>query len=562
MKRLYTLILVIAASFIALTQIVFANEPNIQLSEPELIFSGVKATTIPTQPITITNNGASTLTVNEIFLTGGTTSAFGIENAPSLPVQIAPAGTRTFNVRFKPSSGQVGYFHTTLRITSNDPINPTRNVGLHGLSANDLEGGNEPYLHNVVRTLGYPINVGGNQLIIGTGDPLVGSEVSAQLFIKAGGGPVSIKPVARYSPDLQIPFGYYEPNNGTPITHQVAVIDFRVAANPPNHQRLNPVIVAGGANSFQPTTERFGIYVFGLEDRYTYQEDALNVGGPTTHAVRVYPLKDRNDNPLPNQYLVAFEDASNGDYQDYVFLVKNVQPLSFFDLTPTPTATNTPTPTDTATPTATFTPTNTATATNTPTATFTPSLTPQGYEQLLNNTGFENGTNSANAPMSWTPKRLSDDIVRCNNNVVTLSRSGDCAFRFKGSVKERSQLQQAVNLSAFVTASGDSLYLTAHTSTTQTPDALLRVVVFYEASKEVYTQALPTSEFYTETNTLIPLTGDVRRVVVRIQNKSLKGRVLLDDVTLGFIPEGLPIPAGGFDSLRGTGQLIPVPSAP
>lgn len=568
MKRLYALILIVAVSYLALTQITFANEPNIALSEPELIFSGVKNTTIPTQPITITNNGATTLTVTNISLTGGSTSAYAIENKPSLPVQIAPAGTRTINIRFKPSSQQVGLHNTTLQINSDDPNKPTMTVGLYGLSANDLEGGNEPFLHNIVRTLGYPIQVGGNKLILGTGTPLIGSEVSAQLFEKAGSGPVSIKAVARYSPDLQIPFGFYEPKTVGPVKHQVAVIDFRAAADPPNHQRLNPVIVPGGADSFQPTTERFGIYVLGLDDRYTYQEDSLNVGGPTIHAVRVYPLVNRNNNPLPNQYLVTFEDASNGDYQDYVFLVKNVKPVSFLDLTPTPThtsthtPTNTPTPSNTPTETNTPTPTNTPTETNTPTATFTPTETPQGYVQLLDNPSFENGTYAAQVPNAWTPKRLTNDIVRCNNQAVTLSRTGSCAFRFKGGEKERSQLQQGVDLSALLTKSGDTLYLTAHTSTTQTPDALLRVVVFYESTKEVYTQTVPTNSEYTETNIQIPLTGDVRRVVVRIIHKSLKGRVLLDDVTLGFIPEGLPIPQGGFDSLRGNGQLIPLPPSP
>jgi hypothetical protein len=46
------------------------------------------------------------------------------------------------------------------------------------------------------------------------------------------------------------------------------------------------------------------------------------------HAVRIYALNDRNGTPVPNTYLIGFEEASNGDYQDYVFVVSNIIPAS------------------------------------------------------------------------------------------------------------------------------------------------------------------------------------------------------------------------------------------
>ena len=46
------------------------------------------------------------------------------------------------------------------------------------------------------------------------------------------------------------------------------------------------------------------------------------------HATRIYPVKDRAGQLVPNAYLVTFEDATNGDYQDYVFLLTNVRPTS------------------------------------------------------------------------------------------------------------------------------------------------------------------------------------------------------------------------------------------
>lgn len=42
--------------------------------------------------------------------------------------------------------------------------------------------------------------------------------------------------------------------------------------------------------------------------------------------MRTYPLKDRAGAAIPNGYLVCFEEAANGDYQDYVFTLYNVKP--------------------------------------------------------------------------------------------------------------------------------------------------------------------------------------------------------------------------------------------
>ena len=140
------------------------------------------------------------------------------------------------------------------------------------------------------------------------------------LFQRSGTGPVTMKPVARYSPDELLPFGWYSPNNGDPVTNVVATIDRN------NEQTLNPAIVAGGASSFDPGPGSFGFFVDSLSfGRRSYTQDGLNTG-PTRHAARVYPAKDRSGAPIANTYLVTYEDASNGDYQDYVFLVSGVKP--------------------------------------------------------------------------------------------------------------------------------------------------------------------------------------------------------------------------------------------
>jgi hypothetical protein len=42
------------------------------------------------------------------------------------------------------------------------------------------------------------------------------------------------------------------------------------------------------------------------------------------HRIKSYPLKDATGTVVPQTYMVAVEEAANGDYQDYVFVLGNV----------------------------------------------------------------------------------------------------------------------------------------------------------------------------------------------------------------------------------------------
>ena len=116
----------------------------------------------------------------------------------------------------------------------------------------------------------------------------IGDEVRAPLFQKAGTGASTIKPVARYSPDELLPFGYYTLAGGEPVDERG-----RAPSRSTRSRRCNPQIVRGRRG--RPSTRArsaFGIFVdsnsFG---RKTYTQDGLNTGVP--HAVRTYPAKDR-----------------------------------------------------------------------------------------------------------------------------------------------------------------------------------------------------------------------------------------------------------------------------
>ncbi len=294
---------------------------HVALAPTELVFSGVKNAATASQAVTVRNAGGQALRVDRVRFTGDNADRFELVNPSAQPFTVAPGASVTLNVRFAPK-GTVGALSAALHVESSDPAQPDAAVNVYGLSTNGEQGDLEPPLQQVVQTLGYNINVGGSKLILGTGAAPIGDEVIAPLFTRAGSGPVTLTPVARYSPDDLLPFGYYLPGSA-PDLHAVATIARG------NEQTLRPALAPGGATGFDPGSATFGFYVGATSyaAQNTYTEDGRNTG-PTRHGVRVYPLKDRAGQAIANSYLLAFEPASNGDYQDYVFVVTNVQPAA------------------------------------------------------------------------------------------------------------------------------------------------------------------------------------------------------------------------------------------
>jgi hypothetical protein len=310
---------------VALTVTPPAMTPLISVNKDELILSGVK-TGAYSSNITLKNEGTAPLSLGSLTLTGPHANLFSyqfVDEGQPVGGDIEPGQSRIVRVTFTPA-GAIGPFNATLNLVTNAANSPTLALGLYGLSTNGLEGLNEPPLAWVVQTLGYQVNVGWTGLTPAT-DPIgaqpKGEEVLVPLFEKAGDGNVTITPVARYSPNQVLPFGFYTKSGSTPVRTAVGALSGVLG----QHQTLFPS-VASGSDQFDPGSTVFGLYVLGLQNRLTYTEDALNAGGPALHAVRIYPMKNRQGQPAETSFLVCFEDAANGDYQDYMFVLSNVIP--------------------------------------------------------------------------------------------------------------------------------------------------------------------------------------------------------------------------------------------
>lgn len=294
---------------------------TVSLSTNELIFGTVRNTPSETKTVTIQNTGGSAITINGINSSGEDTALFELADTIVIPTVLQPNESVNIGIRFIPSNNDVGTFSAVYSIESTDASSPTL-INVYGVSQSSIGGNGEPPLSWVLETLGYNIDVGGTGLILNPEDPFfapIGDEVMTPVFEKAGAGVMTLTPVLRYSPDETLPFGWYTRAEGNQTTlHQIDEI------NQGQYQSVLPTTI-GGNVTFDPGDAHFGIYVYSNSfSRASYTEDDLNTG-PSTHPARVFPLKDRQGVLVPNTYLIVFEDAANGDYQDYGFVLTNAQ---------------------------------------------------------------------------------------------------------------------------------------------------------------------------------------------------------------------------------------------
>jgi hypothetical protein len=159
-------------------------------------------------------------------------------------------------------------------------------------------------------------------------------EVAAPLFRKQRASNVSLVPVARFSPKGPMPFGFYPAGNSDKRELVATMAAMPDAQTSDKARMVLPPVT--GSTDFDPGDARFGIWVYtdqasqkydsgGAKTNgdYAYSEDAPNTPAGV-HRTKVYPLKDASGASIPDSYLLAVEEAGNGDYQDYVFVLSNV----------------------------------------------------------------------------------------------------------------------------------------------------------------------------------------------------------------------------------------------
>ncbi len=310
--------------------------PEISITQRTMYFNTVQGQT-QTQVLRITNNGSANLDLvaGSVALKGAARRNFTV-NFPEGGFSVKPGRRLDLEITFRSPVGEaVEVKVARLTIVTNDPATPAVSVGLRGLPTTGIGGSNEPSLARVLETFNLPTNVGdASPAEYQLGTPVAGNdEVKVQQLVKAGPGAVSIRPLAVFGTDNgpAVRLGTYTP--GMPDSLKPLWYVPREDA-----QSVAPKVY--GQTLIDPGDAPFGIFAEfpGFTNtngmaRNVYSEDGLNtVWEPKTdqlRKMRFYPFVDQQGNAAPNTYLVAVEEfTAEYDYQDVVFIVTNVKPLS------------------------------------------------------------------------------------------------------------------------------------------------------------------------------------------------------------------------------------------
>jgi hypothetical protein len=318
---------------------------------PRAVVTGMRGVAAPPAAYTVQlhNGGQAAAQVSALALSGMNAALFRIAPPAALPATIMPGGNLAVTLQMDtgntlpPLAANTDTGSTFLTAT----LTATTSVGaiaspVFGLvmSTNAAGSALEPTLGQILTTLGYSLNVGmaqnnwnpnrGNTAVDLPRVEAGTDEVAAPLFVRAGAGNVTLVPVARFSPQGEMPFGWYPPNTPTMRTRVAAMAGITDPQTTDKARMVYPPLVAPATTSFDPGAAPFGIWVFSgqaattTNGDYNYSQDALNVPTPGVHRFKAYPFKDAAG-PVANTYLLAVEEASNGDYQDYVFILSNVR---------------------------------------------------------------------------------------------------------------------------------------------------------------------------------------------------------------------------------------------
>jgi hypothetical protein len=288
-----------------------------------------------------------------LAFSGTDAALFQISN-PAMPAMLMPGADLAITVAVMttgaglpapPSNKDLGSTLLTASLTATLSTG-TAKASVYGLVL--IQANYEPTLGQINTTLGYMLNVGKAQNNWNPNTSMNAAtlpgieagtdEVAAVHFVKAGAGSVTMNVVARFSPVGTLPYGWF-PSTSSSTRTVVGTMSMIADAQTSDKARMvYPPLDTGSATSFDPGSTPFGLWVYSDQKTqkfneggntangdYDFSDDALNTPA-NVHRMKTYPLKDATGAVIADSYMVAVEEAGNGDYQDYVFVLGNVKP--------------------------------------------------------------------------------------------------------------------------------------------------------------------------------------------------------------------------------------------
>jgi M6 family metalloprotease-like protein len=158
---------------------------------------------------------------------------------------------------------------------------------------------------------------------------------------------------------------------------------------------------------------------------------------------------------------------------------------------------------------------------------------------LVINGGMEGDTNGDQVPDGWTGKGLLGDKLRCDTVDKVFAYADNCAFQFKGSVGEKSSLSQSIDLTGKTFSTGDTLQIGAfiNASNVATSASIkLKVVYSGDTKEKGGAEILQTAGYQQVTGSIALDSGSISKIKVQVQNRSVTGKVYVDNIGLWVNP--------------------------
>ena len=269
----------------------------------------------------ISNTGTDPMTVTGLPITG----PWKLASTTTLPATVAPGGSLDVTLTFTATGG--GLNTGSLTVQTDAGSGTSKVVELAGFWQSVSEGGQEPDVNQIARTMGWkiaiPDNLDKNGAVVAQGD-----EVLSPYWRRADtAAPVNVTQIS----------GYHTWNNGATFrfVNTTGGVLTTFGMNPDSAQSLLPwapgsrTVVAG--KSYSPTVTTFGFSVDSesSDDTRNNATPDHNNGctDPCGHHVLFFPVKDRAGAVVPNAYLMGMDYSGiNYDYNDNMYLVTNVTP--------------------------------------------------------------------------------------------------------------------------------------------------------------------------------------------------------------------------------------------
>ena len=230
-------------------------------------------------------------------------------------------GVLLLDVAFQPTVAR-GYFSAELVVKEEEAM---RVIQLRGVAIKALEGKNEPPLQEVLDSLGAGVDAGGKKLSLSTKEETIGESVAVSRFQPVKGSSVRMTPLARYSPPGVTPFGLIIGEGEQLRLEVLGELANTTKERPDAHQSVRPPLSDGKSVVIvTKPPEQFGLFL----DAHKYTSltfPGKSKGAKIKHTARIYPVKAFQGKAVKDAYIVGFEEASNGDYQDAVFLIEGVK---------------------------------------------------------------------------------------------------------------------------------------------------------------------------------------------------------------------------------------------